>query len=108
MTIKVTQTARDAAADYLIARGDPLLAEWIRKGDADHSLTAQALAAAEQRGRIAMRAEAAKVARYDGMVFACKKRKTSRLGLPRDAYPTEISREIATAIEALPDSEGEG
>jgi hypothetical protein len=37
----------------------------------------------------------------DGTILACKKRRTKRLGLIRDPYPTELVREIAEMLFAL-------
>ncbi len=46
-------------------------------------------------------AEAAKLGKYQAIISGCKKRRTKRLGLVRDAYFTEIADEVEAAIRQL-------
>lgn len=40
----------------------------------------------------------AELGRYQAIISGCKKRRTKNLGLPREAYFTEIASEVAAAI----------
>lgn len=106
MTLKVTQTARDAAAELIEAQHkvmgyEPATLQTpaeIREGHRDWCPEVQAFAAAEQRGQAAMRDKAAKVARECDVTLPLAP------GMADGA--SQAANTIATAIESLP-TEGE-
>ena len=103
--IDVTQSARDAAADYMLSRhGDEFLAEAIRNGKADSAMTVQLVAAAEQRGMIAARDAAVKVAEDAVRCW----RNFAKMNLPSSPSPVinedraKICDNLAQSIATMP------
>ena len=106
--VEVTQACRDAAASTLawaLAPTPEDISHWKTQciaGEYDNHHIVQAFAAAIAEGRRQMREEAALMADYQSTISGCQKRRTKSLGLYRETYFTEIGREAAAAIRAIP------